>query len=117
LAAVLCPACRLEAAAQASTPKIRIGVSTYSYWHFDKVKYPIEKVIENAAKIGFDGVEILHRQMENETPKVRQQPETDGVFAWDWICSSFRSIRTSFRPTKPNARNTLTTPNAALIWR
>ncbi|MBP6820730.1 MAG: TIM barrel protein [Acidobacteria bacterium] len=58
-----------EAAAQASTQKIRIGVSTYSYWHFDKVKYPIEKVIENAAKIGFDGVEILHRQMENETPK------------------------------------------------
>jgi hypothetical protein len=25
-------------------PRIRIGVSTYSYWHFDKVKYPIEKV-------------------------------------------------------------------------
>ena len=47
-------------------PRIRIGVSTYSYWHFDKVKYPIEKVIENAAKIGFDGVEILHRQMERE---------------------------------------------------
>jgi L-ribulose-5-phosphate 3-epimerase len=46
---------------------IRLIVSTYSYWHFDKVKYPIEKVIENAARIGFDGVEILHRQMENET--------------------------------------------------
>src|SRR5215510_14029591 len=52
-----------------STQPIRIGVSTYSYWHFDKVKYPIERVIENAAKLGFDGVEILHRQMENETPK------------------------------------------------
>ncbi|MCI0390229.1 MAG: hypothetical protein MOB07_15875 [Acidobacteria bacterium] len=26
-----------------STQPIRIGVSTYSYWHFDKVKYPIEK--------------------------------------------------------------------------
>ncbi|HMV46378.1 MAG TPA: sugar phosphate isomerase/epimerase family protein [Blastocatellia bacterium] len=50
-------------------PRIRIGVSTYSYWHFDRVKYPIEKVIENAARLGFDGVEILHRQMENETPK------------------------------------------------
>ena len=44
-----------------STQPIRIGVSTYSYWHFDKVKYPIEKVIENAARLGFDGVEILHR--------------------------------------------------------
>ena len=46
---------------------IRLIVSTYSYWHFDPVVYPIEKVIENAARIGFDGVEILHRQMENET--------------------------------------------------
>jgi L-ribulose-5-phosphate 3-epimerase len=50
-------------------PRIRIGVSTYSYWHFDKVKYPIEKVIENAARLGFDGVEILHRQMESEDRK------------------------------------------------
>lgn len=44
---------------------IRLIVSTYSYWHFEKVKYPIEKVIENAARIGFDGVEILQRQLEN----------------------------------------------------
>ena len=27
---------------------IRLAVSTYSYWHFDPVKYPIEKVIEHA---------------------------------------------------------------------
>lgn len=47
--------------------RIPLAVSTYSYWHFEKVKYPIEKVIENAARIGFDGVEFLHRQMENET--------------------------------------------------
>src|SRR5262245_4439086 len=52
-----------------STQPIRIGVSTYSYWHFDRVKYPIEKVIENAARLGFDGVEILHRQMESEEKK------------------------------------------------
>lgn len=45
----------------------RIAVSSYSYWHFEPTKYPIEKVIENAATLGFDGVEILHRQMENET--------------------------------------------------
>lgn len=47
-------------------PPIRFAVSTYSYWHFEKVKYPIERVIENASKLGFDGVEILHRQMESE---------------------------------------------------
>jgi sugar phosphate isomerase/epimerase len=52
-----------------STQAVRIGVSTYSYWHFDRVKYPIEKVIENAARLGFDGVEILHRQMESEDKK------------------------------------------------
>src|SRR5687767_13682405 len=47
--------------------KIRFAVSSYSYWHFEPTKYPIEKVIEHASDIGFDGVEILHRQMENES--------------------------------------------------
>jgi sugar phosphate isomerase/epimerase len=51
---------------QRETP-IRLAVSSYSYWHFKPQKYPIEKVIENAARIGFDGVEILHRQMESES--------------------------------------------------
>jgi L-ribulose-5-phosphate 3-epimerase len=46
----------------------RFGVSTYSYWHFEGEKYPIERVIENAARLGFDGVEILHRQMTDESP-------------------------------------------------
>jgi len=55
------------AARQASaSPRIRLAVSTYSYWHFRGPKYPCEKVIEHAAEIGFDGVEILHRQMESE---------------------------------------------------
>lgn len=55
---------------QAAESKVRtpIAVSTYSYWHFRTERYPIEKVIENAAQIGFDGVEILHRQMPEETP-------------------------------------------------
>lgn len=48
------------------SPPIRFAVSSYSYWHFDMVKYPIERVIENASNLGFDGVEILHRQMESE---------------------------------------------------
>ncbi|MDQ3278787.1 MAG: TIM barrel protein, partial [Bacteroidota bacterium] len=50
-----------------ATPKIRFAVSSYSYWHFTPDKYPIEKVIEHASDLGFDGVEILHRQMENES--------------------------------------------------
>jgi L-ribulose-5-phosphate 3-epimerase len=48
--------------------RIKIAVSTYSYWHFRTPKYPVEQVIEDAARIGFDGVEILHRQMTDETP-------------------------------------------------
>lgn len=47
--------------------RIPLAVSSYSYWHFQEQKYPIEKVITNAARLGFDGVEILHRQMENES--------------------------------------------------
>jgi L-ribulose-5-phosphate 3-epimerase len=46
----------------------RIAVSTYSYWHFRTERYPIEKVIDHAALLGFDGVEILHRQMSGESP-------------------------------------------------
>jgi sugar phosphate isomerase/epimerase len=51
----------------AGANRTRIAVSTYSYWHFRQPKFPIEKVIEDAARLGFDGVEILHRQMESES--------------------------------------------------
>ena len=45
----------------------RIGVSTYSFWQFrNKDLRDIEKCIDMAAEMGFDGVEILHRQMESE---------------------------------------------------
>lgn len=54
--------------AAAARPRVSLAVSTYSYWHFRTEKYPIEKVIENAAAIGFEGVEILHRQMKDESP-------------------------------------------------
>jgi L-ribulose-5-phosphate 3-epimerase len=54
-------------AAPGAKPRIALAVSTYSYWHFTPTKYPIDKVIEHAAEIGFEGVEILHRQMKNET--------------------------------------------------
>jgi sugar phosphate isomerase/epimerase len=59
---------RGASAAAAARPRVRLAVSTYSYWHFRTEKYPIEKVIEEAAALGFDGVEILHRQMASESP-------------------------------------------------
>jgi sugar phosphate isomerase/epimerase len=48
--------------------RTRFGVSTYSYWHFEGERYPVDKVIENAARLGFDGVEILHVQMTDDSP-------------------------------------------------
>jgi sugar phosphate isomerase/epimerase len=46
----------------------RIAVSTYSFWQFRNNELrSIEKCIDLAADMGFDGVEILHVQMENET--------------------------------------------------
>ena len=46
----------------------RIGVSTYSFWRFNgpKEEYSIERCIDEAAAMGFDGVEILHIQMTSE---------------------------------------------------
>jgi sugar phosphate isomerase/epimerase len=59
---------RAAAAPAAAGNPIRLAVSTYSYWHFEPQKYPIRKVIDQAARLGFEGVEILHRQMDDETP-------------------------------------------------
>jgi sugar phosphate isomerase/epimerase len=50
-----------------SKPRHRFGLSTYSYWHFEGPKYPIDKVVDHAARLDFDGVEILHVQLEDES--------------------------------------------------
>lgn len=49
-------------------PRTRLAVSTYSYWHFREPRYPVESVIEQAARLGFDGVELLHVQLADDTP-------------------------------------------------
>ena len=55
----------------APDPKSRrpnpIAVSTYSFWQFRRNRMmPIEQCIEEASRMGFDGVDILLRQMERE---------------------------------------------------
>ncbi len=46
----------------------RIAVSTYSYWRYrPDSKLGIEECIDLAAETGFDGVEILHVQMADES--------------------------------------------------
>ncbi len=49
-------------------PKNRIGVSTYSFWQFNgpKEDFPIEQCIDDAARMGFDGIELLLVQMASE---------------------------------------------------
>ncbi|MCK4999965.1 MAG: sugar phosphate isomerase/epimerase, partial [Anaerohalosphaera sp.] len=50
-----------------------IAVSTYSFWRFkDGLKLPIAQCIQESAKMGFDGVEILHMQMEEESNSYMQ---------------------------------------------
>jgi sugar phosphate isomerase/epimerase len=46
----------------------KLGISSYSYWHFRGPKYPLDSVLNHAADIGVQGVEILHQQMESEEP-------------------------------------------------
>lgn len=45
-----------------------IGVSTYSFWQFNgpKEDFPIEQCIDDAARMGFDGIELLLVQMASE---------------------------------------------------
>jgi len=46
--------------------RLRLGMSSYSYWHFTPDKVPMFHVLDEAARIGLDGIEILHQQLESE---------------------------------------------------
>ena len=48
----------------AASKRVKLGLSTYSYWHFRPPKVSIETVIDRAAPLGVEGVDILHRQMD-----------------------------------------------------
>ncbi|MBD2700213.1 sugar phosphate isomerase/epimerase [Spirosoma sp. BT702] len=75
--------------APTSAGRIKLGLSSYSYWHFKKTKVPIETVIDEAARLGFEGVDILHRQMEGEDnaylQKLKRHAFLNGI---DLICLS-----------------------------
>jgi sugar phosphate isomerase/epimerase len=68
--------------AAAATPpafrnRIKLGIASYSYWHFRTERVLIETVIDKAAELGVEGVDILHRQMDIKeqdplTPDARQ---------------------------------------------
>jgi sugar phosphate isomerase/epimerase len=62
---------------EANTPTKRanrLAVSTYSFWQFrHRDRRDISRCIDLAASMGFDGVEILHRQMEEESNATLQK--------------------------------------------
>jgi len=46
---------------------MKLGVSTYSYWHFRGPKLPLKEYIEMAWRDGFDGVEVLVNHVESRS--------------------------------------------------
>jgi L-ribulose-5-phosphate 3-epimerase len=60
-----------------------IGVSTYSFWQFRDRRLDIAECIDKAAAMGFDGVEVLHIQMADESnaalQKIKRQAHSLGL--------------------------------------
>ena len=82
----LTAASRATAAPTPKTHSYRIGVSTYSFWHFDAQTSQwrdIEKCLETASDMGFDGVEVLQVQMPDTSPaalrKIKSRAFTLGL--------------------------------------
>ena len=90
-----------DEAKQAHVRPNRIGVSTYSFWQFrNKDLREVEKNIDLAAEMGFDGVEILHRQMENEANDYLQRLKRR-AFLNGLDLMGFSTHQTFLRPDKP----------------
>ncbi len=47
----------------------KFAIATYSYWHFREPKVTVQQVINHAHNLGVDGVDVLHVQMDNESPE------------------------------------------------
>ena len=47
----------------------KFAIATYSYWHFREPKVTVQQVIDHASNLEVEGVDVLHVQMDNETPE------------------------------------------------
>ena len=47
----------------------KFAIATYSYWHFREPKVTVQQVIDHASNLVVDGVDVLHVQMDNESPE------------------------------------------------
>lgn len=50
----------------------KFAIATYSYWHFREPKVTVQQVIDHASNLGVEGVDVLHVQMDNESPEYIQ---------------------------------------------
>jgi len=73
----------LAASKNKQANRISLAISTYSYWHFRPPRITIETVIDKAAEIGVQGVDVLHQQMDSEEPaylrKLKQRAFFNGM--------------------------------------
>src|SRR5205814_10585360 len=68
--------CASEPGSARPRPANRVGTSTYSYCHFGKNPHDlrdVEKCLDLAADMGFDGVEILQQQLTDQSPGYLQR--------------------------------------------
>jgi L-ribulose-5-phosphate 3-epimerase len=79
-----------------------IGVSTYSFWHFEGAPKTIEYCIDQAAEMGFDGVEILEVQMQRKDNGYLQSLKRQAMLAGLKLCGL--STHQTFLSPKPEVR-------------
>jgi L-ribulose-5-phosphate 3-epimerase len=80
----------------------RIGVSTYSFWHFEQKLVKVEDCIAMAAEMGFDGVEILEKQMHTKEPAYLSRLKRQAFAAGLSLCGL--STHQSFLSPSPDKR-------------
>lgn len=84
----------------------RIGVSTYSYWQFRHDRFrSIEKCIDEAAAANFDAVEILHKQMEDESNATLQKLKQRAFHAGLALCGFSTHQNFLYRDKAERQRN------------
>ncbi|MDR2862623.1 MAG: sugar phosphate isomerase/epimerase [Puniceicoccales bacterium] len=97
----LCAADAPASVAAAGKRRFKLGIASYTYWHFEPKKFPIETVIEKAAALEVEGVDVLHRQMESEDnaylQKLKRHAFLNGI---DLICLSMHQNFISTDPAK-----------------
>jgi sugar phosphate isomerase/epimerase len=109
-AGLAAPTWAAETTPSPANARIKLGISSYSYWHFRPSKVPIETVIDKAAALQIEGVDILHQQMEREDrsylQKLKRHAFTNGI---DLICLSIHQNFVSPDPAvrKQNIIHTL----------